>query len=156
MFTLAEDSGICVKTLNSLPGVQSAYFDNYTDDEIKSGYLPPRDQPNRPRSDIDPANNRRLLKMMEGKTERDAAFVVDLVLYHPDKGCIFHSQGKSLGYIAQKPKGKNGFGYDEVFIGENTNGLTYAELDSYRKDMRSHRRQALMALSDYVATNLLV
>lgn len=77
-----------------------------------TGYLPHRDQPNGSRDDIDPANNNRLFKIMKDESERDATFIVDLVLYHHDKGCIFYSQGKSLGKIAYESRRKNGFGYD--------------------------------------------
>jgi XTP/dITP diphosphohydrolase len=73
---------------------------------------------------------------------RGAYFTIVLCLIR-NKQILFKTQTKSHGWISEEPKGENGFGYDPIFVGQNTFGKTYAELDRARKDSRSHRQLAL-------------
>ena len=54
------------------------------------------------------------------------------------------------GYVAECPRGENGFGFDEIF--ELENGKTLAELSSEEKNEISSRRKALEALREYMET----
>ena len=44
--------------------------------------------------------------------------------------------------------------YDTLFIGNDTCGKTYAELDTARKNLKSHRKKALKELGLWVATHI--
>ena len=48
------------------------------------------------------------------------------------------------GYVAEEPRGENGFGFDEIF--ELENGKTLAELTSKEKNQISARKKALELL----------
>ena len=52
------------------------------------------------------------------------------------------------GYIAENPRGKNGFGFDEIF--ELEDGRTLAEISSEEKNIISARRRALELLKNKV------
>ena len=52
------------------------------------------------------------------------------------------------GYIAENPRGDNGFGFDEIF--ELEDGRTLAELDSEEKNSISSRKIALKKLKEYI------
>ena len=51
-------------------------------------------------------------------------------------------------------RGTNGFGYDPLFIGNDSFGKTYAELDTARKNLRSHRKKALDDLAFWIVNNI--
>ncbi len=94
---------------------------------------------------IDGANNLRVLLMMRGveMPRRAAKFRVVLAVASPDGEILFKGASESHGWIAEERRGENGFGYDPIFVGQDTFGKTYAELDSARKNQRSHRRRVL-------------
>jgi XTP/dITP diphosphohydrolase len=50
------------------------------------------------------------------------------------------------GRIAEAPRGANGFGYDPLFLPDETPGRTLAELESAEKNRLSHRGRALQQL----------
>jgi XTP/dITP diphosphohydrolase len=112
---LADDSGLCVDALGGAPGVNSALFD-----------VP------------------WLLEKMNGKDNRRAAFICQLVLLCPD-GREFLAEGRCEGAIIRAPRGDGGFGYDPVFLPEGK-VLSMAELSPEEKDALSHRGMALRAL----------
>lgn len=122
-FTLADDSGLVVEALGGDPGVRSARFagEKTTDEE----------------------NNRKLLKLLEGVAapRRKAKFVCVIALADKD-GVAGIVRGECAGRIALAPKGKNGFGYDPVFIGSGYK-KTFAELSPRTKNFISHRAKAL-------------
>ena len=61
-----------------------------------------------------------------------------------DGQCVlFESGGEAHGWIADAPAGTHGFGYDPIFVGQDTFGKTYAEVDSVGKNLRSHRRRVV-------------
>ncbi len=47
------------------------------------------------------------------------------------------------GWIAEAARGTRGFGYDPIFIGQDTYGKTYAEIDPVRKNLKSHRKEVM-------------
>jgi len=121
--TLADDSGLMVPALNGKPGVYSARFAGpgctYTD------------------------NCRKLLRLLAAKrgTARRAKFVSVVAIY--DKGkCVDVVRGECAGTITEAAKGKNGFGYDPVFIPQGSK-KTFAEMSPAEKNAVSHRGKAL-------------
>lgn len=123
---LADDSGICVAALGGVPGVHSARFAG------------------EPRSDG--RNNKRLLDVLHGETDRRAWYHAVLVFVrHADDPQPLIAEGSWHGEIALVPRGDGGFGYDPIFwLPER--GCTSAELDLTIKQTLSHRGQALRAL----------
>jgi len=124
--TLGEDSGLEVKILGNQPGVYSARFagEGATDEE----------------------NNRKLLKMLEGvpAKQRQARYRSAAVLAIPRK-TIAVATGSCQGLIGLTPKGKNGFGYDPLFLIPRFQ-KTFGELPSEIKSTMSHRSRALKKL----------
>lgn len=147
--TISEDSGLVVPALGGLPGAYSARF---SDCELDRGdragggwrVLGHR-KSGLPRPELDRRNNALLLELLRGveQPRRAAAFQVVLAVAAPDGEVLFHAQGEAHGWIAEEARGERGFGYDPVFVGQDTFGKTYAELDPMRKNLRSHRRRAL-------------
>lgn len=126
---LADDSGLVVPALGGEPGVYSArYAEVEPYDEI--------------------SNIHKLLLKMQPltKAQRSAYFHCSLVLlrYVNDPEPII-AQANCYGTISLTAKGKNGFGYDPVFIPEDYK-LTFAELDANVKQQKSHRALALERL----------
>jgi len=145
----AEDSGIVIPALNNLPGPWSARFhdlvvdrDNKPMHVISSGLE---------RDAIDTLNNERVIRMMAEVEEpyRAAFFYVRLMVAR-DEEILYEGSGETHGWIAPEMRGTSGFGYDPVFIGQDTFGKTYAELDSVRKNLRSHRRKVIREFAFWV------
>ena len=127
---LAEDSGLEVDALAGLPGVRSARF-------AGSGAT-------------DGENNAKLLRLLEGMSERTARYRAVAVLLLPS-GAEMVGTGVLEGTIATEPRGTGGFGYDPIFVpaGESR---TAAELTRAEKDAISHRGRALRQLAERLAT----
>ena len=122
--TLADDSGLAVDYLNGAPGVNSARYCGVhgRDDD----------------------NNAKLLKEMQGVTNRNAAFVCAMTLILPS-GRVLASEGRTEGYVMDRVEGEHGFGYDPLFFSLEINkcfGLATEE----EKNSVSHRGKALRAL----------
>jgi XTP/dITP diphosphohydrolase len=120
---LADDSGLVVDILDGRPGVHSARFAG--------------------EGCGDEANNRRLLKELYGVPygQRQAAFVCALAYVTPD-GCEQVFSGRVGGRILEEGRGKDGFGYDPLFLADGFD-RTMAELTLDEKNAVSHRGQAL-------------
>jgi XTP/dITP diphosphohydrolase len=121
---LADDSGLCVNALDGAPGLYSARFagEGATDSELCA----------------------KLLKAMEGESDRSAFFVSSVVMLFPD-GRSIEAEGRVFGDITYMEKGNGGFGYDAVFFC-NEIGKTFAEATPAEKDAVSHRGRALKEL----------
>ena len=120
---LADDSGLVVPYLNGRPGVYSARF-------AGSG-CSYRD------------NNKKLLHLMMNAKgiSRQAKFVCVMALY--DRGKLVKTlRGECRGKISFEARGKNGFGYDPVFIPKGFS-KTFSELSLKTKNKISHRGKAL-------------
>lgn len=121
---LADDSGLCVDALGGAPGIFSArYAGEHGDDK---------------------ANNRKLLRELEGVEDRRAHFACAMVLVRPD-GSVVRAEGRMDGVIAFEEAGENGFGYDPLFYLPER-GCTNAQLTPEEKNAISHRANALHAL----------
>ena len=125
LWTLADDSGLCVDALGGAPGVHSARY-------------APSDEERRAK----------LLKALAGLPEarRGAHFFCALALSAPDGRRVYGAEGRVEGRIAQQARGSNGFGYDPIFLPAETPGRTMAELPSGEKNRLSHRGRALARL----------
>lgn len=121
---LADDSGICVDALGGAPGIYSARFCGHHGD--------------------DEANNRLLLKKLEGREDRGAHYTCAIALVYPD-GRQVCAEGYMYGQIGYEEKGENGFGYDPLFFLPEY-GCTAAQLSPEQKNQISHRASALHAL----------
>lgn len=117
---LADDTGLLVEALGGEPGVYSAR------------YAGPQ------KSNAD--NIRLLLQKLAGKIDRGAHFKT--VMTYIDNGRIYQFEGKVVGEITAAPRGKEGFGYDPVFLPEGKS-LTFAEMTGDEKNSISHRGRAL-------------
>jgi len=129
---IGDDSGLEVVALNNQPGVYSSRFagDNASDDD----------------------NIDKLLRKMyniptEKRTARFKCVIAFLGTSSVDQPVFF--EGEWAGYIAKERRGKNGFGYDPVFVDLQSN-LTAAELESDQKNKISHRGKAVQSLKSYL------
>ena len=126
---LADDSGICVEALGGAPGVYSARY---------AGSSPKSDR----------ANNDKLLRDMQGISDRRAHYYCVLVLVrHADDPQPVIAEGEWHGEIAQEERGDGGFGYDPMFwlpeLGKMSSELTHEE-----KHAISHRGRAMKVLME--------
>lgn len=128
--SIADDSGLEVKALGGAPGIFSArYAGENSDDRLNVNKLLGE------------------MKKLEGG-EREARFVCWIAFALPD-GKVKTFSGHIKGFIAKKPKGFNGFGYDPVFrpFGHIK---TFAEMSDSEKDLLSHRGRAMNKLYVYL------
>lgn len=155
--TLAEDSGISARALGGLPGPWSARFDDHTgvdaEKGVKGGGLTEYHESGRPRDELDAANMDRLLREMHGRSDRAGEFHVAVCVARGSR-ILFEAECTTTGSISEEKRGTGGFGYDPVFVGDDCDGATYAELDSYRKNLRSFRRKVLKQLGHWLAGQL--
>lgn len=154
-YVIAEDSGLVVPYLNGLPGAYSSRFHSIKFDETYKPIVIPREEFTTNKTEIDKLNNEKLRKMISDVPEnsRAAYFEVCFVVMK-DGEVLFKISKESHGYIITEERGTNGFGYDPIFVGNDTYGKTYAELDAARKNMRSHRKKALKELGFWIANNV--
>ena len=123
---LADDSGLEVEALGGAPGIHSARYagPNATDAE----------------------NNAKLLREMEGKAERAAAFTCVISIAVPS-GVALTYEARCEGLIPEVPGGNSGFGYDPVFYYPPLN-KTFAQLSAEEKNRVSHRGKAFAELKE--------
>ena len=134
--SIADDSGLCVDALNGMPGVLSARWAGTRKD--------------------DAANNQLLLEQLEDVPDerRSAHFTCAVAFVHPaDDRLVEHVvHGEMHGRVIRETRGSGGFGYDVLFVADDTpDGRTSAELPAADKDAISHRGRALRSLAPLVA-----
>lgn len=93
------------------------------------------------------------LKMMREETNRTATVRLVIGFHDTKKPKLFI--GEIKGSIANERRGKNGFGWDEIFIPEGQT-KTFAEMTDKEKNMISHRRKALDKLKKHLTKNNLI
>lgn len=123
----SDDTGLEAHALSGAPGVHSARYAG------------------EPRSDQ--RNTQKLLRELEGQTDRSARFrtVVTLV----DGEDVVQFEGIVNGKIIAELQGDGGFGYDPIFVPENGD-RTFAEMSSEEKNAISHRKRAFTKLIDHL------
>lgn len=125
----ADDTGLMVDALGGAPGVYSARY-------AGPGCTP--------EDNID-----LLLKNLDGVSDRRARFRTCIALSLDGKEHLF--EGAVEGCIATNRCGSNGFGYDPVFISEET-GKCFAEMSDDEKNAISHRGRAISAMIKWLAS----
>lgn len=123
----ADDTGLMVEALDGAPGVYSARF--------AGEHCSPDD------------NIDLLLEKLQGKENRDAKFVTAVALILNGNDHLF--EGEVKGRIAYERSGGSGFGYDPVFVPENSS-LSFAEMSAEDKNAISHRGRAMAKLADFL------
>jgi XTP/dITP diphosphohydrolase len=128
---IADDTGLFVDALDGRPGVRSARF---------AGEAASYDD-----------NVTKLLAELDGVSEpRTARFVTVIAVAYPD-GSAFSVEGELPGVITRVRAGDQGFGYDPVFMSDDADGRTLAQLTSQEKNDLSHRGRALRMLFEELA-----
>jgi XTP/dITP diphosphohydrolase len=121
---LADDSGLVVDALDGAPGVLSARYagENATDEQRMT----------------------KLLKEMQGKTNRNAAFECVLSIAVPSGPALTY-EARCEGLVAVQPAGQSGFGYDPIFFYPPLK-KTFGQMTRVEKSHVSHRGKALNEL----------
>jgi XTP/dITP diphosphohydrolase len=122
---LADDTGLEVAALGGAPGVYAARYAGagatYADNRAK------------------------LLAELAGDPDRRASFRTVVMVAWPD-GSELAAEGVCEGTIAEQERGERGFGYDLVFVPDDGDGRTFAEMSDGEKNALSHRARALRNL----------
>lgn len=124
----ADDTGLMVDALDGAPGVYSARYAGPGHDSA--------------------ANMKLLLERMADKDNRNAHFSTVIALVMDGEEHIF--EGRVDGTISREPSGCGGFGYDPVFVPENS-GRTFSEMTAEEKNAISHRGRATRKLMEFLA-----
>ena len=133
LICLADDSGLEVDLLNKAPGIYSARWGGKNGD-FKKGI-------NRVYRNLFKVD-----KNWQSKKVK-ARFICALSIYNLDKK-IASVQGKVEGFISKEPKGKNGFGYDPIFIPRNKI-KTFGEMKPSEKYKMDHRFDAFKKIKRF-------
>ena len=126
----SDDTGLFIDSLGGSPGVKSARYAGENSDSEKNIEL--------------------VLKNLRNNKNRNAYFKTVICLIKNDKTHYF--EGKVYGTITRKRVGKDGFGYDPIFIPEGYD-KTYSELSLNKKNAISHRGIAVNKLVNFLNGN---
>ena len=126
MICLSDDSGLEIDALGGDPGIYSARWGGKNGDFVKAM--------NRVFKELNKKNKNWKTKKIK------ARFVCALTIYGPNQKTI-NSIGKIEGYISPSMKGKNGFGYDPIFIPAGKK-ITFGEMEPFLKYKIDHRFKA--------------
>jgi XTP/dITP diphosphohydrolase len=122
---VSDDTGLFVDALGGAPGVYAARFAG---------------------EDATYADNRaKLLQELGDTDDRNARFVSAVMVVWPD-GREIAVEGVCVGTIARTELGGRGFGYDSLFIPDDGDGRSFAEMTDDEKNAISHRARSLAAL----------
>lgn len=123
---IADDSGISIETFNGWPGVITKRWMKGTDHD----------------------RNLAIIKKMSGlpKEKRKVSFITAIAI--ADDKISVVQEHIIPGYIAEYPRGSNGFGFDEIF--ELEDGRTLAELSNEEKNKISARKFALEKIRSFL------
>ena len=130
---LADDSGLCIDALNGEPGIYSARYagKNKTDEE-KCLFL---------------LNKMKNITDMSKRT----CHLVTCICFIDKSGKEHYFEKYLYGQIAFSLNGRNGHGYDPIFL--LPNGQHLAEMSIEEKNQISHRGQAINELVNYLKNN---
>jgi XTP/dITP diphosphohydrolase len=133
MTCLSDDSGLEIDILEGDPGIYSARWGGKKKDFIKAM--------NRVFNELDKRDKNWKIKKIK------ARFVCALTIYGPNQKTI-NSIGKIEGHISSSIKGKNGFGYDPIFIPEGKK-ITFGEMKPSQKYKIDHRFKAFKKIKKF-------
>lgn len=125
--TISDDTGLEVDALGGRPGVFSARYAGADGDAV--------------------ANRALLLKELEGVAARAARFRT--VIAFTNGSDVRYFEGVCEGQILKAARGSGGFGYDPLFLPDGET-LTFAEMDTGRKNQISHRGKALQKFKAFL------
>ena len=125
---ISDDSGLCISALKNKPGIYSARLAKKHGSFLKA--------------------MRFILKKMKRVKNRKAYFISSLS-YKEKKGKIISVEGKLYGEISKDIKGKNGFGYDPIFI-PSKKKITFGQMKYMKKIKMDHRFIAFKKLKNKV------
>jgi len=130
---LADDTGLEVDALGGKPGVHSSRFagENASYDD----------------------NVNKLLQQMEGVDQKRRSARFRCVMALAQEGKAETVEGCCEGVILTHRRGRNGFGYDPVFLVPQA-GQTFAEMDLLQKNAISHRGLALARMKELLTKKL--
>lgn len=117
---IADDSGLCVDSLEGMPGVYSARYSGIHGN--------------------DKANREKLQKELKEK-DRSAYFICKIIVYYAN-GEYKSFEGKTFGKITKEEYGSKDFGYDCIFYSNDLN-KTFGEATEEEKNSVSHRGRAI-------------
>jgi len=128
---LADDTGLEVDVLGGAPGVRSARYAG---------------EPSDADANIEKLLNELLAVGATTAQQRRARFRTVVLVQWPD-GTETIATGAVEGHIALERVGDGGFGYDPLFIPEEGNGRTFAQMSADEKHAMSHRGRALRTMA---------
>ncbi|MDC0352386.1 RdgB/HAM1 family non-canonical purine NTP pyrophosphatase [Candidatus Pelagibacter sp.] len=134
LICLADDSGLEIDLLDKSPGIYSARWGGKKGDFKKAI--------NRVYKELSKKDKNWKYKKIK------ARFICALSICYLDK-IIASVMGKVEGHISDKPKGKNGFGYDPIFI-PNNKRKTFGEMSSLQKYKIDHRFVAFKRIKKFL------
>ena len=124
----ADDSGFCVEAIKNDPGVKSKRFlEKFSNNKKAFEYI--------------------ISNVIKHKNNK-AFFVTAISLTLKENHHIIFL-GKINGTVSLEPKGSDGFGYDPIFIPENSI-KTFAEMKLEEKNKISHRKIAISKLKSFL------
>ena len=133
MICLSDDSGLEIDVLEGDPGIHSARWGGKKGDFVKAM--------NRVFKELDKKNKYWKTKKIK------ARFVCALTIYGPNQKTI-NSIGKIEGFISSSMKGKNGFGYDPIFVPIGKK-ITFGEMKPSLKYKIDHRFKAFKKIKKF-------
>ena len=133
MICLSDDSGLEIDALGGDPGIYSARWGGKKGDFVKAM--------NRVFKELDKKSKDWKIKKVK------ARFVCALTIYGPNQKTI-NSIGKIEGHISHTMKGKNGFGYDPIFIPKGKK-ITFGEMKPLQKYNMDHRFKAFKKIKKF-------
>jgi XTP/dITP diphosphohydrolase len=124
---IADDSGIEIDALDGRPGIHSARWTEESD------WIP------------------RVLRELDGVAgaARSGRYVAAAAAVWPE-GFEVVVRGVVEGRVADEPRGSGGFGYDPIFVPDEGDGRTFAEMSADDKHAMSHRGRAFRALVEHL------
>jgi len=133
MTCLSDDSGLEIDILGGDPGIYSARWGGKKGDFIKAI--------NRVFKELNKKNKNWRTKKIK------ARFICALTIYGPNQKTI-NSVGKIEGHISPFMKGKNGFGYDPIFIPKGKK-ISFGEMKPLQKYKIDHRFKAFKKIKKF-------
>ncbi len=122
-----EDSGLHISALKNFPGAYSSFV-------------------------YKTLNLEGILKLLKNIDDRTAYFE-SVVAYANTKGYIKTFTGITWGRISLESKGDNGFGFDPIFIPNEQNDRTFADMSLDEKNQYSHRGKAVNKFGLWISVN---
>ncbi len=124
-----EDAGLFIEALNGFPGPYSSYV-------------------------FSKIGNKGVLKLMDGVKDRKAKFVSVVAFTNGENVIVF--KGEVSGFISYNVRGEYGFGFDPIFIPEDGDGRSFAELSVNEKNKLSHRAKAIRKLAEWLTSSKII